>query len=157
MGRVFVFCIVSISRCMGCCYPTTSIGQDFCRFYAVITSKEAKMLSLKMGLPSLGVYYLCVSCCKDCYPTNTCKDFLIFFPGFTHHNGKVLYFACKCKQLYALLHHHCFQEFFALVICWVTSNEANTLRFKISLPSLRVTFSHPRHFLVIKSCHQNYC
>ena len=157
MGRVFVFCIVIISRCIGCCYSTTSIVQDVCWFYAVITFIEAKMLTLKMGLPSLGVYYLCVSCCKDCYPTNTGKDFLIFFSGFTHHNGKVLYFASKCKQLYGLLHHHCFQGFFALVICWVTSNEPNMLRFKMSLQSLRVTFSHPRHSLVINSCHQNYC
>ena len=64
------------------------------------------MLPLKMGLPSLGVYYVSVRSCKDCYPTTIGRDFLVFFSDFTHHNGKVLHFASKCKELYGLLPHH---------------------------------------------------
>ena len=33
------------------------------------------MLPLKMGLPSLGLYYVSVSSCKDCYPIIIGKDF----------------------------------------------------------------------------------
>ena len=85
-----------------------------------------------MGLQSLGVYYVSVSSCKDCYPTTIGKDFLIFFSGFAHRNGKgFLYFASKCKQMYGMLPHHYWEEFFALVICSVTSNETRMLLLKI--------------------------
>ena len=96
----------------------------------------------------------CVGCC---YPTITGKDFLLFFSGFTHHNGTCfLYFASKCKQLYGLLTHHCWQGLFALAICSVTSNEANMLPFKMGLPSLGVAFSQARYSLVRDSYHQEY-
>ena len=130
--------------------PAT-IGKDFFDLvwiFTVVTTNEAKMIPLKIGLSSLGVYYASVSNCKDCYPTTAGKDFLIFFSGFTHHNGKIfLYFASKCKQLYGLLPHHCWQGFFALVIFSVTSNEVKMLPLKMGLPSLGVAFSQARYSL----------
>ena len=105
MRSVFVFCRLSISRCMGCCCPTT-IGKDFCCFFADVTSNEVKMVPLKMGLLNLRVYYVSARSCKDCYPTIIGRDFLNFFSGLTHHNEKgFLCFASKCKQMYGLLHH----------------------------------------------------
>ena len=47
---------VDVSRCMGC-YPTT-VGKDFLLWLLAVTSTETKMLPLKMGLPSLAVYYM---------------------------------------------------------------------------------------------------
>ena len=89
-----------------------------------VTFSEPKMLPLKMGLLSLGVYYISVNSWKDSYPTTTGKDFSTFFSGFTQHsrNG-LLYVSCKCTQMYRLLPHHYWQSLFALVICSVTCNE----------------------------------
>ena len=48
-----------------------------------LQSLPVKTLPLKMGLPSLGVYYVIASSWKDCYPITYTIDFLIFFSGFT--------------------------------------------------------------------------
>ena len=69
------------------CYPTT-IEKGFLLWLFSITSNVAKMLRLKMGFPSVGVYYVSVSSYKDCYSTAIGKDYLIFFSGFTHHTGR---------------------------------------------------------------------
>ena len=52
------------------CYPIT-IGKDFLPWVIAVTSNEAKMLILKMGLPSLRVYYVWF------YPLPTGKVFCI--------------------------------------------------------------------------------
>ena len=82
---------INASRCMGC-YPTI-IGKEFLLSLLAVTSNEAKMLSLKIGLLSLGVYYVAmvlatgrtfcilqrsVSRCIACYPTTIDKDFLLW-------------------------------------------------------------------------------
>ena len=94
------------------CYPTI-IGKEFLLSLLAVTSNEAEMLSLKIGLPSLGVYVLCS------YGFSNGKDFL--------------HFAKKCKQVYSLLPHHIF---FALDCCSFTSNEAKMFPLKMGLPSL---------------------
>ena len=63
----------SVSGCMGC-YPKIS-GKDFLLWLFAVIFNEAKVLPLKMGLPSLGLYYVSVSSCKDCYPIIIGKDF----------------------------------------------------------------------------------
>ena len=68
------------------CYPTT-IGTSFLLWLFSVTSNEAKMLLLKMGLSSLGVYYVSVSSYKECYHITYRHGF--FFSSFTHHNGKI--------------------------------------------------------------------
>ena len=87
------------------------------------------MLPLKLGLPSLGVYEVCLI-----IPTTKGKGFL--------------YFASKCMQVYNLLPHHYWQGFFALDCYPVTSNEAKMLQPKMGLPSLGVAFSQARYSLV---------
>ena len=82
-----------------------------------------------------------ISSCKDCYQTTTGKNFLTvsYFSLVLPTKTEVfLNFASNCKQLYGLLPHQCRQGFFALVICSVTSIEANMLRLKMGLPGLRV-------------------
>ena len=54
-GRVFCDLQVSVTSCMGC-YPTT-VGKDFLLILYWLTPNKAKMLSLKMGLPSLRVVF----------------------------------------------------------------------------------------------------
>ena len=110
---------INASRCMDC-YPTI-IGKEFLLSLLAVTSNEAKMLSLKIGLLSLGVYYVAMVLANG-------KDFL--------------YFAKKCKQVYSLLPHHYWQGFFALDCCSVTSNE---FPLKMGLPSLQVAFSQARY------------
>ena len=63
----------SVSGCMGW-YPKIS-GKDFLLWLFAVIFNEAKVLPLKMGLPSLGLYYVSVSSCKDCYPIIIGKDF----------------------------------------------------------------------------------
>ena len=52
----------------GMLLPTPLSARIFSWFCAVVTSNEAEMLPVKMGLLSLRVYYVSVSSCKDCYP-----------------------------------------------------------------------------------------
>ena len=101
-------------------------GRGFFVFYITI------MLPLKISLPSLGVYEVCLV-----LPTTKRKGFL--------------YFASKFKQVCSLLPHHYWQEFFALDCYPVTSNEAKMLPPKMSLPSLGVAFSQARYSLVKSS------
>ena len=97
------------------CYLTNT-GREFLLWF---------LFPLKMGLPSLRVYYRSVSSCKGCYHYYWQDIFKFFFSGFTNLNGKsYLYFATKCKQIYALLSHHYWQRFFTLDCCSVTSNES---------------------------------
>ena len=91
------------------------------------------MPPLKNSLLSLGVYYISVSSCKDCYPATNGKDLThllkftqVFFhllKFFTHPNGKsFLYFASKCKQMCGLL-----PGTFYSGSCSVTSNKTKML------------------------------
>ena len=89
----------------------------------VTTSNESKMLSVKMGPLSLGVYLI--------LPT-------------TNRKG-VLYFASKCKQVYSLPSHHYWQRFLALDCSSVTSSEPKIISLKMSLLSVGVAFSQPRN------------
>ena len=89
---LFEFCKVTGSIYMEC-YPTT-ICKDFLLWLFAVTSNEPNMLSLKMGLPGLGVYYvrfyppptrsafriLQVSArrCIACYPITIGKDFVLW-------------------------------------------------------------------------------
>ena len=75
----FAFCTVIVSRCIA------TIGKAFLLWLLTVTSTETKGLPLKMGLPRLGVYYVCfyspltrrvfcilqmnVSRCIACYST----------------------------------------------------------------------------------------
>ena len=77
------------------------MGGDFSLWLFAVTSNGAKLPPLKLDLPSLGVYRVSVSSCKNCYLTTIGKDFLIFSSCFTQPNGKgYLYFASNCKQMY---------------------------------------------------------
>ena len=69
------------------CYRATTTGKGFLLWLLAVTSNEAKMLPLKMSLPSLGVYISGLV-----LPTTNGKGFL--------------YFANKCEQVYSLLSHH---------------------------------------------------
>ena len=118
------------------------MGGDFSLWLFAVTSNGAKLPPLKLDLPSLGVYRVSVSSCKNCYLTTIGKDFLIFSSCFTQPNGKgYLYFASNCKQMY--------RPVLALVICSVTSNETKMLPFKIKmdLQNLRVAFSQAKYSL----------
>ena len=68
---------------MGC----YSIGKDFLLWLLAVTSSEAKTPQRKMGLLSLGVYYISLSSSKQYFPSIG-KDIFTFFSGFTYHNGK---------------------------------------------------------------------
>ena len=115
---LFVFCTVSVRRCMNS-YSTTN-GNEFLFWLLAVSANEAKRLPLKMGLPSLRVYYVWF------YPAPTRRVFL--------------YFASMCKQVYSLLPHHYWQGSFALDCCSVTNNEAKIPPLEKGLPSVGVAF-----------------
>ena len=124
---LFVFCTVSVIRCMSC-YPTT-IDKDLLFWLFAVTSKKVKMFPLKRDFLSLGVYYISISSYKGCYSTNIGNDILMYFSGWFYppQRERFLYFSTKCRQTYGLLPHHYWRGCFALVISSVTSNEAKML------------------------------
>ena len=141
-------------------HAEATIGQDFFLVLCCCHLQWGRNASTKNGSPKFRSILCKCKQLKGLLPHHYWQGFLdslIFFSGFTHHNGKgFLNFASKCKQLYRLLPHHCWKEFFALVICSITSNEANMLPPKIGLSSLGVVFNQARYSLVRDSYHQEY-
>ena len=129
------------------CYPNT-VGKNVLLWLLAVTSNETKMLSLKIGLPSLGVYYVNVSSYKDHFPATAGKDFFYIFLWLCSPQREGNFEFCNASkyiQVYNLLPHHYWQGFFALVCCAVTSNEAKMLPQKMGLPCLGVVaFSQVR-------------
>ena len=114
------------------CYLTT-VGKNVLLWLLAVICNEIKMLPLKMGLPSLGVYYISVSSYKECYPTNVDKDFFDIFLWFYSPEREGHFLFCNASKG------------LALVCCAVTSNEAKIFPQKMSLPSLGVAFSQVRY------------
>ena len=110
--------------------------QRFLLWLLAVTSSETKMFPLKMGLLSLGVYYVWF------YPPPTGRAFCILQVSVS-----------RCIACYPSTIG---KDFFSLDCCSVASNEAKMLPLKMGLPSLEVAFSQARYFGVRDSYHQEY-
>ena len=87
-GQCFLRFVQSKCKQMYGMLPTTVIGKDFLLWLLAVSSNKVKMHILFMS-----ILYKCNQL-QGLLPHHLARIVLIFFSGFTHHNGKsFLYFA----------------------------------------------------------------